>query len=99
MANTQKPKSEIFERVLEEERRWNVRFFNGARFVAVSLFLVVRLDADQDARGCGDDEAMRLGSVHLEGKYTRHGRTESANVFHPRSVQKWAAQKGNLSIS
>jgi len=49
MANTQKPKSEIFERVAEEERRWNVRFFKGARFVAVSLFLVVRLDADQDA--------------------------------------------------
>ncbi|MEI6193985.1 MAG: adenylate/guanylate cyclase domain-containing protein [Verrucomicrobiota bacterium] len=37
---------EIFERVLQAERQRNVRFFNTARFSAVSLFLTLRLGVD-----------------------------------------------------
>ena len=43
MVNKQQPNSETFERVIEAERRHNVRFFNAARLVTVSLFLGVRL--------------------------------------------------------
>lgn len=39
-------RSEVFERVLQAERERNLRFFNLARFVAVSLFLTLRLGAD-----------------------------------------------------
>jgi adenylate cyclase len=38
-----KTKSEIFGRVLEEERQQNVRHLNGLRFVGVSLFLILEL--------------------------------------------------------
>ena len=40
MAKTQ---SQIFERVLQEERQRNVRYLNGARLAAVALFLAIRL--------------------------------------------------------
>lgn len=43
MPNT---KSEIFDRVLQDERQRNVRYLNGARFAAVSLFLTLRLGVD-----------------------------------------------------
>lgn len=39
-------KSEIFDRVLQDERQRNVRYLNGARFAAVSLFLTLRLGVD-----------------------------------------------------
>ncbi len=39
-------RSEIFDRVLQEERQRNVRYLNLVRFVAVSLFLVIRLGTD-----------------------------------------------------
>jgi adenylate cyclase len=39
-------RTEIFDRVLQEERQRNVRTLNGARFAAVSLFLAVRLGLD-----------------------------------------------------
>lgn len=41
-----KTRSEIFDRVLQEERQRNVRSLNGARFAAVSPFLAVRLGLD-----------------------------------------------------
>lgn len=39
-------KSEIFERVLQEERQRNVCYLNGVRFAAVSLFLTLWLGVD-----------------------------------------------------
>jgi adenylate cyclase len=40
------PGVSIFERVIQEERQRNVRYLNGARFAAVSLFLAIRLGVD-----------------------------------------------------
>jgi adenylate cyclase len=39
-------RSDNFDRVLQQERERNVRYLNGARFAAVSLFLAIRLGAD-----------------------------------------------------